>query len=139
MKAIKLILGVIALAAIGFLIVHFLKINEIKSVMNENIVIMNHYAEAIGTATTPEKMAAATSHYAAEVRRFGTKLKDLKNKYPEISQRETAPAMLKETIIEHEDAVKNLMSVSRKLSPYMENQQVKDAYDDLIQAWIETK
>ncbi|PIE91111.1 MAG: hypothetical protein CR997_03035 [Acidobacteria bacterium] len=118
---------------------YFYKIHTIRSVMKENIHIMETYIEAMKRASDPEAMASATHQYAADIRAFGGALKKVKSQYPQLTDPNHPPYFLKGVTAEYEEKVKLLTIASGKTRRFSENPIIAEANEDLIQAWIDTR
>ncbi|MBN2345370.1 MAG: hypothetical protein JXO51_03195 [Candidatus Aminicenantes bacterium] len=110
-----------------------------KSLMNKQIGIMEHYADAMEKANSAQEVAAALNAYAAEQKDLIPAMKKFQEQFPEMKDQAEPPAELKPEMDKMQQMMGRIMSASMKAAQYMQDPVVQEAQKKLGEAMAEMK
>lgn len=97
---------------------------------------MEEYAVGLEKASSAKAVAAATNRYADKIKALAPKMKELRNKYPEIKDPEKLPAKMKDLEKKAENLQQKLSAGFMNMMKYMMDPDVQEAQERLQAAMM---
>lgn len=103
------------------------KYGQAKKLINQQIDIMNDYADAMEKAENAQDAAAALNAYAAATADLAPEMKKFQEQFPEMKGQAEPPAELKPELEKMQQVTGRIISASMKAARYMMDPAVQEA------------
>ncbi len=110
------------------------KYASVKSLISQQIDIMNDYADAMEKAGSAQDVAAALNAYAAGSKDLVPAMKKLQEQFPEMKNQAEPPAELKPEMDKMQAVMGRIINASMKAAQYMQDPAVQAAQKNLAEA-----
>ncbi|MBS3732826.1 MAG: hypothetical protein KGY42_07955 [Desulfobacterales bacterium] len=103
------------------------KYSDAVDLQEDFISLAGDYVAAMDSADSADKVAAAMNDYAAGLEDMAPRVREINEKYPELSNPEQQPEQFKQTAQEHEAVMQKVGNSFMKAMPYMGDPDVRQA------------
>jgi hypothetical protein len=136
---VKKMLGLVLIGFIVVLVSCGSKYSDLVKVDTEYLNAMDEYVSGMGKASSAKEMVTVINRYADKMKKLAPRLKEIRNKYPELKSTETVPEELK-PILKKAEAMKEKMAASfMNMMKYMQDADVQAAQQRLQTAMMGMK
>ena len=110
------------------------KYSDAVEVQEDFIALAGDFVDAMDSADSSDKVAAAMNNYADGLEDLMPRLREISEKYPELKNPDQVPEKLAQTAEEHQAVMQKVGSSFMKAMPYMGNPDVQQAQERIVLA-----
>ncbi len=129
----KLMLFLILIGMMPFLSNCGGKYDDVVSVNNQFVDVMDDYLQDLDKADSPKTVAAAMNDFADKMEDLGPKLKEMSQKYPELSDPKNLPDELRAIQKKNEKIGQRMAGSMMKMMQFMASPEVQAAQQRMAQ------